>query len=364
MKALPIFVLALMCLSAQAETAVPPVPLAVQESVVPAATPEATASPSPVVSAPTPAPSGTESSKFDPKLLGGTNPVLTEEERAGVNITQAWRDKSYATMVSQPGTNGSIAFRFGESLPSIVCAILQLTDIELQPGEVVTQLNVGDSTRWSVESAVSGSGSEQIQHIIVKPRDIGLSTSLVVTTDRRTYHLLLVSDAADFMHNVTFLYGTVGTVSTNPDTEPLNPAPSPTPRAIASSDAAPPHHGDDKQVRLVSREEPDDADESYRITGSADWKPVQVYTKGGKTYLEMPSSMRHKEAPVLFEEKRVSWFHHEKVLVNYRVHGKWYVVDRVLDSAALISGVGGGQEKVTIQHVDNAKVKTTEGAPK
>jgi type IV secretion system protein TrbG len=290
--------------------------------------------------------------------------VLTEQERAGVNITQAWRDKSFATMVSQPGTNGSVAFRFRESLPSIVCAILQLTDIELQPGEVVTQLNVGDSTRWSVESAVSGSGSEQIQHIIVKPRDIGLATSLVVTTDRRTYHLLLVSDAADFMHNVTFLYGTEPRiVSTNTDVEPLNPAASPTLHLVNGGDAAAPRHGDDKQVRLISREDPDDADESYRITGSADWKPVQVYTKGGKTYLEMPSSVRHKEAPVLFEEKRVSWFHHDKVLVNYRVHGKWYVVDRVLDNGVLISGVGGGQEKVTIQHVDNAKVKN-EGAPK
>jgi hypothetical protein len=189
MQTLPFFVLALTCLSALAETAVPPVPLAAQEGIVPAATPEPTVAPppSPAISAPLPAlstqistpaptPSATESSTFDSRLLGGTNPVLTEQERAGVNITQAWRDKSFATMVSQPGTNGSVAFRFGESLPSIVCAILQLTDIELQPGEVVTQLNVGDSTRWSVESAVSGSGSEQIQHIIVKPRDIGLAT--------------------------------------------------------------------------------------------------------------------------------------------------------------------------------------------
>jgi type IV secretion system protein TrbG len=369
-KTLPVLLLALTCLSAQAETAVPPVPLAAQEGVVPSATPEATASPaaSPSVSAPspppvsvqaqTPAPPVVESSKFDPKLLGGANPVLTDEEKAGVNITRAWRDKSYATMVSQPGTNGSVAFRFGESLPSIVCAILQLTDIELQPGEVVTDLNVGDSTRWSVESAVSGSGSEQIQHIIVKPRDIGLATSLVVTTDRRTYHLLLVSDATDFMHNVTFLYGDVKPSSTTePAVASATPAPSP-----GDSDTATPvaRHGDGKQVRFISRQEPDDADESYRITGNADWKPVQVYTKGGKTYLEMPSSVRHKEAPVLFEEKRVSWFHHEKVLVNYRVHGKWYVADRVLDSATLISGVGGGQEKVNIQHVDNAKIKGTD----
>ena len=81
---------------------------------------------------------------------------------------------------------------------------------------------------------------------------------------------------------------------------------------------------------------------------------MEVYTKNGKTYLEMPSRMRHKEAPVLFEEKRAGWFHHDKVLVNYRVHGRWYVVDRVLDNATLVSGVGGGQEKVDIRHVNNA----------
>jgi type IV secretion system protein TrbG len=380
MKTLPFFVLALTCLSALAETAVPPIPLATQEGVVPAATPEASASPSaspavvapspsPVsVQAPTPAPSAAESSKFDPTLLGGTNPVLTEEERAGVNITRAWKERSYSTMVGQAGANSSVQFRYGESLPSIVCAILQVTDIELQAGEVITHINVGDTTRWTVESALSGgssssggSGSDQVEHLIVKPRDIGLSTSLVVTTDRRTYHLLLVSDEADFMHYVTFLYGAAPSPATAPAVVSATPAPSP---VDSESDAPAPHHGDGKQVRLISREEPDDADESYTVTGHADWKPVQVYTKGGKTYLEMPSSVRHKEAPVLFEEKRVSWFHHEKVLVNYRVHGKWYVVDRVLDSAALISGVGGGQEKVTIRHVDNAKAKSTEGVPR
>jgi type IV secretory pathway VirB9-like protein len=72
----------------------------------------------------------------------------------------------------------------------------------------------------------------------------------------------------------------------------------------------------------------------------------------------MPLSVRHKEAPVLFEEKSAGWFHHDKALVNYRVHGKWYVVDRVLDSAVLVSGVGSGQRKVTVRH---AKKKATEG---
>jgi len=308
------------------------------------------AAPPPPQPSPTPqeSPSG---SKFDSGLLGGNNPVLTDQERAGVAITQAMRDKSYSTMVGQAGANSSVKFRFGESLPSIVCAILQVTDIELEPGEAVTHINLGDSTRWSVESALSGSGTDQVEHLIVKPRDIGLSTSLVVTTDRRTYHLLLQSDAADFMHDVTFLYG---------DEKPAVPAvasatPSPAP-AVAPAVPKRRRVADGKQVRLVSKEPAaDDADESYTVNGKADWKPVQVYSKDGKTYLEMPSSMRHKEAPVLFEEKRSGWFHHSKDLVNYRVHGKWYVVDRVLDNATLVSGVGAGQEKVDIRHVDNAR---------
>jgi type IV secretion system protein TrbG len=297
------------------------------------------------------------SSTFDSSLLGGSNPTLTEEERAGVNITQAWRDKSYSTMVGQAGTNSSVRFRFGESLPSIVCAILQVTDIELQPGEQITHINLGDSARWSVESARSGSGEDQIEHIIVKPRDIGLSTSLVVTTDHRTYHLLLVSTASDFMHAVTFLYE---------DAKPAAPVivdsavPSPAPTISPPVSRRHRSAADGKQIGTASHEVSDGADESYTVQGKAEWAPEEVYSKDGKTYLEMPSSMRHKEAPVLFEEKRAGWFRHSKALVNYRVHGRWYVVDRVLDNATLVSGVGAGQSKVIVQHVNKPKRKETE----
>ena len=194
------------------------------EAATPAATPALSPSPTPAAgqASPTPSPSvessptvssaspgavPTPASTFSSSLLGGKEPELNDEERAGVQITDAWRQRSYQSMVSQPGTSGSVLFRYGESYPSIVCAILQVTDIELEPGEVVTQVNVGDTTRWSVESAVSGSGADQTQHLIVKPRDIGLTTSLVVTTDHRTYHLMLVSHEKEFMHSVRFVYG-------------------------------------------------------------------------------------------------------------------------------------------------------------
>jgi VirB8 protein len=64
-------------------------------------------------------PSPSPASKFDSDLLGGSNPVLTDQEKAGVDITRAWRDKSLETMVGHAGDNASVEFGFGESLPSI-----------------------------------------------------------------------------------------------------------------------------------------------------------------------------------------------------------------------------------------------------
>ena len=287
------------------------------------------------------------SSKFDSGLLGGTNPTLNQQEQAGVAVTEAWKDKSYQTLVSKPGANASVEFQFGESLPSIVCAVLQVTDIELQAGEVVTHVNLGDSTRWTVESALSGSGSNQVAHLIIKPRDIGLSTSLIVTTDRRTYHLLLVSDETEFMHDVTFIYAE----APPPVVAAPGPVSTPLPAPSKVAKASPPRRKQPEGKKVVQEKLKDDADENYTVNGKPEWKPVGVYSSAGKTYIEMPTSVKHREAPVLFEEKKAGWFHHSKDLVNYRVHGKWYVVDRVLDSATLVNGVGSSQERVTIQHV-------------
>lgn len=289
-------------------------------------------------------------SKFSGELLGGHDPVLTQQERTGVEITRAWRDKSYETLVGNPGAVSTVKFKFDESLPSIVCAILQVTDIELQPGEAISHINLGDNTRWSVETAMSGAGVEQMSHLIVKPRDIGLATSLVVMTDRRTYHLLLVSDGQDFMHAVSFLYGGEVTPVSPPLAVSATPSPTPAPAKPGSSPK--PHNpsSDGKMIRVASKTPSEVADENYTVSGKADWKPVSVYTKDGHTYFEMPASVRHKEAPVLFEVKQSGWFKQDKVLVNYRVHGRWYVADKVIDNAVLVSGVGSGQDKVSIKH--------------
>ena len=107
---------------------------------------------------------------------------------------------------ARAGADGTIRFLFGATQPSIVCAVLQVCDVELQPGEQVNSLHLGDTARWTVEPAVTGSGSVAVQHLIIKPMDTGLETSLIVTTDRRTYHLRLRSHRTEFMPRVAFTY--------------------------------------------------------------------------------------------------------------------------------------------------------------
>ncbi|WP_349826477.1 hypothetical protein ABHM94_00160 (plasmid) [Campylobacter jejuni] len=41
-------------------------------------------------------------------------------------------------------------------MPSIVTAPLRLTDISLEPGEVIKDVQIGDSIRWAISLSISG----------------------------------------------------------------------------------------------------------------------------------------------------------------------------------------------------------------
>ncbi len=99
-----------------------------------------------------------------------------------------------------------LSSRWPAEIPSIVCAVLQVTDVALEPGEAITSVSTGDNLRWSVEAVVSGEGAAQQPHLIIKPFDRGLATSVIVTTTRRTYRLTLRSTDQQYMHAVSFTY--------------------------------------------------------------------------------------------------------------------------------------------------------------
>lgn len=266
--------------------------------------------------------------------FSGKNPQLTQQEREAIAMAKKWQANSAQGIKPVAGTDGSIRFLFGAQQPSIVCAVLQVCDIELQPGEQVNSIHLGDQARWLIEPAITGQGAAEVQHLIVKPMDVGLETSLVVTTNRRTYHIRLRSHRREFMPRVGFIY---------PED------------ALAKWDAIKAQKNRTMAIRQ-SRVIPEtgeylgNLDFAYSVSGNAVWKPVRVYNDGQKTIIQMPKIMAQTEAPtlLLLNKKGGLFRKDDTVMVNYRLQGDRYIVDAVFDKAILVAGAGNNQSRVTV----------------
>ena len=242
---------------------------------------------------------------------------MSANEVKGLGISERWQKA--AGLVTR-GPDGKVTFLFGETQPSVICSPLQVCDIELEQGEVVRDVLVGDSVRWKVEPATSGAAAGQAIHLVVKPSEPGLTTSMVVTTSRRTYHVQLRSHPSQYMARVGFAYPDDASAKL----ESIN----------ARIDAG-------AQGAGVS---PDRLDFSYSLSGSAPWRPKRVYSDGEKTYIQFPRSITGQDAPVLFVVSAG-----QRRIVNYRMKSNMMVVDYKIDGALLVSGTGWKQKKITIR---------------
>ena len=225
-------------------------------------------------------------------------------------------------------SNGAQVYAFSEgAIYQVYTAPEWVTDIVLQPQERLAgsgPVAAGDTARWVIGDAESGSGPERRVHILVKPTRAGLVTNLVINTDRRTYHLELRAAPTTYMAAVSWRY---------PVDEARAAAEA---RRIAGAEAA-------------TRAEPDLARLSfgYRIEGRAPWRPVRVYDDGRQTFVEFPPSITQGEMPPLF----VLGAGGEVELVNYRVQGRRMIVDRVFERAELRLGDRRGRQRVRLVRI-------------
>jgi type IV secretion system protein VirB9 len=243
---------------------------------------------------------------------------LSAQEERAANLSTQWQQ---GQGVVTRGADGKVIFLYGEVQPTVVCSPLQVCDVELQPGEVVRDVLVGDTVRWKVEPATSGPAGGQSVHLIVKPSEAGLEASMVVTTSRRTYHIKLKSHFSEYMARVGFEY----------------------PEDVAL-------RLDEINARMEASTiagagvPAENLDFGFRLEGAARWKPTRIYTDGTKTYIQFPMALAGGDAPVLFVISGG-----QNRIVNYRLSGTMMVVDYLIDHAILISGVGNRQQKITIR---------------
>lgn len=191
----------------------------------------------------------------------------------------------------------------------------RVIDIQLQPGEKLSgPVIAGDTVRWVVGTSISRNGSGTVTHVLVKPIQPGIETNFIITTDRRSYHLFAKSLARNFLPSVSWTY---------PHDE------------MAKFDAYNPDGQSSVDLLAANDISPDRLNFKYRIKpeDKYSWTPIRVFDDGTKTYVQMSPDMKNTEAPVLFVRGKEGL-----ALVNYRVKGDYYVVDRLFEEGELRCG--------------------------
>lgn len=212
------------------------------------------------------------------------------------------------------------------SLYQIYTAPGQVTDIMLQEGEQLAgtgPVAAGDTVRWIIGDTVSGSGAKLRVHILVKPTRPDIATNLIINTDRRTYHVELRATPKTYMASVSWHYPQDALIALR------------TARAEQERNA-PVASGIDFAA-LNFR---------YRIGGDRpDWRPVRVFDDGRQTFIEFAEGIATGDMPPVF----VIGDNGAAELVNYRVQGRYILVDRLFAHAELRLGTGAAAKRVSIK---------------
>lgn len=205
----------------------------------------------------------------------------------------------------------------------------QVTDITLQEGEQLVgpgPVAAGDTVRWIIGDTVSGSGPAARVHILVKPTRPDLATNLVINTDRRTYHLELRATPSTYMASVSWTYPQDQLIALQG-------------RNVAATAVAPVATGVDVSALNFH----------YRIEGDrAPWRPARAFDDGRRVFIEFLAGIAHGEMPPLF----VTGAAGDAELVNYRVQGRYMVVDRLFTAAELRLGDRRSEQRVRILRDD------------
>jgi P-type conjugative transfer protein TrbG len=281
------------------------------------------------------APAGARSKDVPKDYVPKNDVGLNATGREAVSMSRQWQESED---IPAPGKDGRVVYVYGAGMPVVVCSPLRICVVELEAGEkLVGEPQIGDSVRWEISPATAGIGDSRTPLIVLKPTAAGLDTTMMIPTDRRAYYLRLESKPEEYLARVAFSYP-------QEETEQWK-------RFEQQQDAV--------QQKKVAEEKEKKSDQSgnrsfsdavdavywdYAIKGGdRTMRPIRVLDDGAKTYIQMPAVTGRTEAPVLVIQGPDGG-----EMVNYRVNGDVYVVDRLFNRAALIVGAGKHLKKVEI----------------
>jgi P-type conjugative transfer protein TrbG len=248
------------------------------------------------------------------------NPQARVEEANGAARVQPTRAGYINAMQVYPYSDGA--------LYQVYAAPGQVTDIALAPGEQLVgsgPVAAGDTVRWVIGDAESGTGPTKRVHILVKPTRPDLVSNLVINTDKRTYHVELRSTEKTYMASVSWAYAQDQLIALR--------------RQNAAAVAG---------TAVASGVDINALNFRYKIEGDTPpWRPLRAFDDGRQVFIAFPSGIGQGEMPPLWVIGPAGGAE----LVNYRIQGNHMVVDRLFAAAELRLG-GETLKKVRIVRSD------------
>lgn len=211
-----------------------------------------------------------------------------------------------------------VTYPFGVGEPKVVCIPQHACMVEFQAGEKISNVVIGDSESWDAQLINAGEGHNSRDMVVLKAvYGSGARTNMMVTTDKRIYNIALQSvNRGQYTPRVNFYYPQDTVLyqrKQQAENDRIKALQTPT---FAASIA--------------------DLNFEYDLddTDGKPWAPVRVFDDGRKVYIQMKKSMDVTEAPVLFEKSKKG----DLSIVNYRVQGDYYIVDKLFKTAVLKLG--------------------------
>jgi type IV secretion system protein VirB9 len=282
--------------------------------------------------------------------LGGNEPILSRDQLTLLEALKRNRPEDTETQTRPVvSLDNTVQYVFGTADPTAICTPFDGCDIQLEAGEIVHEASMADR-RWQVDVLFEGEAPRETPHVAIYPQDIGLKATLVVTTNRRTYHIRLISRAASdntpTTTKISFIYPedirdrfAAARARQEQSHAAARPAATMTPPPTKAPTAA----------RLTT------AVFAYALDGRAPWKPVRVYNDGERTMIDFPDAVRNTELPSLLILRTEGDIFNDDELVLVNTHYDQSLlrmtVDCVFDRAVLVAGVGGNQVRIKIRRL-------------
>src|SRR6266852_989218 len=174
-----------------------------------------------------------------------------------------------------------VLYPYGEEPELVIdCEPLRTTDIQLQPGETITDVAMGDTERWMATPASSGDPTNATPHLVVKPQAPAIATNLTIYTTKHIYHLQLRSRGGHAMQEVEFYYPDDLLEAMRKDDETVEQS-----TTVASTD--PPVSP--SEIRPIASVDPRHLNFDYDVSGpQVPWKPIRAFDDGTHVFIQMP----------------------------------------------------------------------------